>query len=289
MSDPLHPHREHPNTYMVQDHSNQEEMARLKLQEDLFTLAMGGLLPEQPDPKAFKRVLDVGCGTGGWLIELAKTYPHMTRLIGVDISNTMLKFARAQAEAAGVSDRVEFIMMDALRMLEFPNKYFDLVNQRLGNSYLRSWDWPKLLQEYKRVCDAFGVIRITESDMTGESNSPTLNRLFRLLLAAFSQAGHLFKPDSKGITDELAGLLTRHDIHNVQTRTFSLDQSAGTPGGQLCIENLTHLFRTLKPFIQKWVRLPDNYDQLYQQMLQEINQPDFICTGNALTAWGQKI
>src|SRR5438874_11756870 len=80
------PNREHPSTYIVQDRSNQEELERLQLQDHLLTTAMGGVLAEQPDTATFQRVLDVGCGTGGWLIEVAKTHPTIMLAVGVDIS-----------------------------------------------------------------------------------------------------------------------------------------------------------------------------------------------------------
>src|ERR1041384_4536624 len=96
--------REHPSTYFVQDRSNQNELTRLQIQDQLVTTCMGGGLPEQLDVTRFQSVLDVGCGTGGWLIGLAKTYLHIRRLVGVDISSKMLDYARAQAEAEGVGD-----------------------------------------------------------------------------------------------------------------------------------------------------------------------------------------
>src|SRR6266581_7695988 len=108
MSTPTDPRREHPSTYVVQDRSNEEELTRLQIQDQLVTASMGGVLSEQSDPTQFQRVLDVGCGTGGWLIEVAKTYPHMKRLVGVDISTKMLDYARAQAEEQGLGDRIEF-------------------------------------------------------------------------------------------------------------------------------------------------------------------------------------
>src|SRR5713101_7159473 len=132
MSTPTDPRQEHPSTYVVQDRSNEEELTRLQIQDQLVTASMGGVLPEQPDPTIFQRVLDVGCGTGGWLIEVAKTYPSISLLVGVDVSERMLAYAQEQAEAQQVSDRVEFRTMDALRMLEFPTHYFDLLNQRFG-------------------------------------------------------------------------------------------------------------------------------------------------------------
>src|SRR5258708_23828168 len=146
-TDPTNIRREHPSTYFVQDRSNQNELLRVQVQDQMITASMGGALPEQPDPSIFKRVLDVGCGTGNWLIEAAKTYPTMSLLIGIDISAKMIGFAREQAAGQQVNDRVEFHTMDALRLLEFPDKYFDLVNLRFGTSYLRTWDWPNILLE----------------------------------------------------------------------------------------------------------------------------------------------
>jgi ubiquinone/menaquinone biosynthesis C-methylase UbiE len=86
MADQTSPRKEHPSTYIVQDRNNEEELTRLKLQDQMFSAAMGGPLSEQPDPPRFRRVLDVGCGTGGWLIEVARIYPSIELLIGVDES-----------------------------------------------------------------------------------------------------------------------------------------------------------------------------------------------------------
>src|SRR6266568_6555358 len=98
MSTSDQPRREHPSTYFVQDRSNLDEMTRLHIQDTMLNTGMGGALPEQPDPTIFQRVLDVGCGTGDWLIEAAKTYPNLSSLVGVDISGKMLDYARTQAE-----------------------------------------------------------------------------------------------------------------------------------------------------------------------------------------------
>ena len=59
------PRREIPSTYVVQDRENEEELARLRLQDAMFTQSMGGVLPEQEAPERFQHVLDVGFVTGG--------------------------------------------------------------------------------------------------------------------------------------------------------------------------------------------------------------------------------
>jgi ubiquinone/menaquinone biosynthesis C-methylase UbiE len=277
---------EQPSTYFVSDRSNQEELKRIYIQDQMVTTAMGGPLPEQADPTVFRRVLDVGCGTGNWLIELAKDVPTCIMLIGVDASRTYVEYAREQAAREQVSDRVEFHVADALRMLEFPTGYFDLVNQRLAASWLRTWDWQKLLQEYQRVAREGGVIRITEPEWVPRSTSPALTRLFELFLQASYQAGHLFKPVSDGLTSELAPLLQRHGLQQVQTRVSHSLYRAGTPEGQHWAEDMRLLFRTIQPFLRKWTRVPEDYEQMYQQMLSEMQQPDFEATGGLLTAWG---
>src|SRR5260370_41869995 len=102
MSTPTEPQREHPSTYFVQDRSNEEELDRLRSQDQMLTAGMSGVLPEQLDAPIFRHVLDVGCGTGGWLIETAKAYPDVTQLVGVDTNEQKVECARGEAGAQQV-------------------------------------------------------------------------------------------------------------------------------------------------------------------------------------------
>ncbi|GAC1376798.1 MAG: hypothetical protein NVS2B12_35890 [Ktedonobacteraceae bacterium] len=287
MSTPPNPRHEHPSTYIVQDRANEDERARLMIQDQMITRGMGGVLPEQTDIASLRSVLDVGCGTGGWLIETATTYPTMSLLIGVDISGKMIEQARSQVAALQLANRVEFHVMDALRMLEFPNDFFDLVNLRFGDSYLRTWDWPNILQEFQRVTRSGGIIRVTESDIVIESTSPALTRLFAIATEAGYRAGHFFTPESDGVTGKLAALLHQHGLQDVQTRAHVLNYRAGTAEGQHFYENMRRTFRTVLPFYRKWTRVPNDYEAIYQQALNEMQQPDFVATWRLLTAWGK--
>lgn len=282
------PQREHPSTYFVQDRSSQDELSRLQIQDQMLTASMGGVLSEQSNPMSFQSVLDVGCATGDWLIEVAKQYPMIKRLVGVDISGKMLVYARAHAEAQGVSDRVEFHSMDALRMLEFPASTFDLVNQRYAMSWLRKWDWPKLMQEYDRVSTPRGMLRITECALLSESSSPASLALNRLLLQAFYQAGNFFTETHDGVISQLARLLDQHGWTKVQTRAYRLEYRVGTPQWQPFYEDSQLLFRTAKPFLRKWTHLPNDYEALVEQALKEIQEPDFVGIWHLLTVWGTK-
>jgi ubiquinone/menaquinone biosynthesis C-methylase UbiE len=278
---------ENPSTYFVQDRKNEKELARLTIQDRMLTAGMGGVLSEQPDPIVFHRVLDVACGTGSWIMEAAQTYPTMS-LVGIDISQRMIKYARIQAETHHVHDRVEFHVMDALGVLDFPAACFDLVNLRLGTSFMRTWDWPKLLSELLRVTRPGGVIRITESEMGSQSNSPALTRLYEIGLCAFYRAGHLFTKEATGVTDHLARLLDQYGCQEVQTKAHVMEYRAGTPEGEVFCENMMLLFQTFRPFIQKWGCGSPDYEAIYRQALVEMRQSDFLATVNLLNVWGSK-
>jgi ubiquinone/menaquinone biosynthesis C-methylase UbiE len=282
---PQFPRGEHPSTYFVPDRENQEELERLRIQDQMITRTMGGVLPEQTDITPFRRVLDVACGTGGWLIELARQNPE-TMLIGIDVSKRMIDYAREQAIAAGVDERVEFHTMDALRMLEFPQAFFDLVNMRCGGSFMRTWDWPKLLSEMQRVTRSEGVIRLTEPEILHQSTSPALTRLCEMFQCAMFQAGHLFTEDTNGIIDHLARLLTQHGCQDVQTRDHFVQGQPGTEEGEAYIRDVRHFYRTIRPFLEKRGCASSDYDAVYQQALVEMQQPTFHATWHLRTAWG---
>lgn len=262
-----------------------EELMRLRIQDEVLTNGIGGVLPEQADVEVFERVLDVGCGTGGWLIEAARRYPSMKWLVGVDRSSRMVGYARKQAELAGVEDRVEFRVMDALKGLEFPEGCFDLVNERFGSSFLRTGDWHGFLQECQRVTRSGGVMRATECDLT-ENSSPALNRFYDLLLEAFYKAGHFFSLDRRSVIDELGNLLRREGVGDVQTREHRLVYHAGTVEWEGYAGNVRHGLRTLRPFFEKWSHPPDDYEGFVRQVLEEMEQPDFVATWTVVTAWG---
>jgi len=68
------------------------------------------------------RVLDVGVGTG---LELPMFAPG-TRLVGVDLSEPMLRVAQKRIAREGLRDVEGLVVMDAMRMA-FPDDYFDCV------------------------------------------------------------------------------------------------------------------------------------------------------------------
>ncbi|QBD83149.1 class I SAM-dependent methyltransferase [Ktedonosporobacter rubrisoli] len=286
------PKKEITGTYYVQDRKSLQELERLTIQGQMMTREMGGLLPEQEDPSRFQRVLDIACGPGEWIIEMARTYPHMT-LIGVDISSSMIEYAREQARVQHVDDRVEFLVMDALLILEFPAVFFDLVNLRCCVGFMRTWDWPKMISEMRRVTRSGGIVRVADAEAeAGHTRNacPALTQFSTLFCQALYEAGHLFEAVPSGLTAHLVPLLQRHGCRNVQTRTSPMIYQAGEPSGEAFYRDMKRAFQTLRPFILKWSGKPqkDEYESLCQQALEEIQGSDFYNTWNMHTAWGIK-
>jgi SAM-dependent methyltransferase len=106
------------NTYII-DIESAAETARLIEQDKLFTQAMGGLFPEQTPEKlaSVKYLLDIACGPGGWVVNVAHHYPHIEAM-GIDINRTMIDYANATARSQGLYN-ASFEVMDAKKPLAF--------------------------------------------------------------------------------------------------------------------------------------------------------------------------
>lgn len=278
--------REQPSAYFVQNRDNQDDMTRLEIQDQILTTGMGGPLPELTDHSSLQSVLDVGCGIGYWLIEAARTYPTIENLFGGDISSKMLSYAQAKVEAVQLHHRIQFHCMDALRVIAFRDSSFDLVNQRLGASWLRTWEWTKLLVEYQRVLRPGGIARITEMNGLIENNSPALTQLGNISLKAFYHSGRLWTKEPDGVTGHLVRLMKQHAFENIQTRVHTIVLRAGTPSGQHFYQDMALGYRVALPFFQKWVNVPSQYQEIYQQALKEMRAADFTATWTLLTVWG---
>jgi SAM-dependent methyltransferase len=91
------------------------------------------------------RALDLGCGEGADALWLAE---HGWHVVAVDISETALRRAAADADARGLGDRVDFGQHDLSD--SFPDGVFDLVSAQFLHSMVEL-DRPRILN---RAADA---------------------------------------------------------------------------------------------------------------------------------------
>jgi len=93
------------------------------------------------DLEAGGSVLEMGCGTGRNLIAVARAYPR-AELFGFDISEEMLKTARAAVTLAGLADRIQLRQGDATEFdaaFAFGRDVFDRVYFSYTLSMVPPW------------------------------------------------------------------------------------------------------------------------------------------------------
>ena len=277
------------NTYFIQDSG--AELARLVEQERFFQRALGGLLPEHPDLPAFlapfQRVLDVACGSGGWVLELAQQFPHL-EVIGFDIDERMINYANTQAQVAGI-DNASFRVMNAVEPLDFPDHYFDLVNARYL-AVITIEAWPRVMQELFRITRPGGSIRLTENEQYSLTNGPAFEKLSGMFIQALKRAGNISSPDARttGLTPLLARFLRNAGCQNIQRRPFVIDWSSGMETHEAIFQDLRVAIKLLQPFLIKvGVTTQEEADRLYREAEIEMMSDDFCALWYLLTVWGE--
>ncbi len=92
---------------------------------------------------SFRRVLELGCGTGKntkWLVQ------HAEKVVGLDVSEEMLKIARTKIQ----SENVTFQKGDLNHLWDVEDNYFDLVTSSLTLEHIKELD-PIFFQAYQKL------------------------------------------------------------------------------------------------------------------------------------------
>lgn len=102
-------------------------------------------------------VLDVACGTGDFTIEIAHKAAVGSSIIGIDLSEGMMKVGREKLKAAGIDATLEYGDCEALT---YPGSSFDRVSVGFG---VRNFEHLEIgLKEMYRVLKPGGKLVILE-------------------------------------------------------------------------------------------------------------------------------
>jgi demethylmenaquinone methyltransferase/2-methoxy-6-polyprenyl-1,4-benzoquinol methylase len=108
---------------------------------------------------AAQTILDVACGTGGVLVQLARCCPSTACLIGIDFTEAMLRVGQRRLATAAPAHRVYLCVGDA-HYLPHPEKSFDAVTMMFG---VRNFADPAAaLAECYRVLRPAGHLCVVE-------------------------------------------------------------------------------------------------------------------------------
>lgn len=110
-------------------------------------------------PYAPQRVLDVATGTGDLAIEIIQTISSAKEVVGVDISEEMMRVGQEKVHQAGLDTKISFERQDCTAMTFEPDS-FDAATIAFG---IRNFsDIPAAAAELHRVLRTGGVLIIAE-------------------------------------------------------------------------------------------------------------------------------
>ena len=115
-------------------------------------------------------VLDAGCGSGRWSLEMAEDYPNST-FYGIDCAEVFPK--------AKVLSNLTFLKANTTERLPFPDNTFDFVFQRFMFVAFSPSDWEKALRELSRVTKPGGVMELLESSLDFQLAPPIYSDIYK--------------------------------------------------------------------------------------------------------------
>jgi SAM-dependent methyltransferase len=243
--------------YMI--HSD-EECERLELQAQLANIE--GHLRHLPIPPA-QRVLDVGCGSGSMSRLIARSFPDV-EVVGIDIREQYLDYARARARAEGINN-LTFERADVFA-LPFPDASFDLVWSKYLLQWLRE---PKAaLAEFKRVARSGG--HLVSCDYVGcvvehFPIDPELERKMRDIMALLVDVNI-----GRKVPAYMMALGFRDVAVAIETDTLFTGIGRIDPDRR---QNLEIQFQAMRPHLVKILGLEANVNALVDRFLAHYDDP----------------
>ncbi|CAG8534235.1 11714_t:CDS:2, partial [Scutellospora calospora] len=109
------------------------------------------------------KVLDIGCGSGAWILEMATEYQR-PQFVGVDIAPLYPSEIHPT--------NVKFHQANVLSGLPFEDETFDFVYMRFMVFAFTINDWERALKEALRVTKKGGYVEIMETDIKWYNEGP---------------------------------------------------------------------------------------------------------------------
>jgi demethylmenaquinone methyltransferase/2-methoxy-6-polyprenyl-1,4-benzoquinol methylase len=138
-------------------------------------------------------ILDIATGTGDFAIEAMKLNPQ--KIVGVDISEGMLKLGIEKVNKLGLQNKIELQIADS-ENLPFPDEHFDAVTVGFGVRNFENLE--KGISDIFRVLNKNGTLVILEFSKPRKFPIKQLYKFyFRFITPA---VGKLFSKDSSAYT-----------------------------------------------------------------------------------------
>lgn len=272
----------------VYDTQSGAELVRLMNKARLQMTNMGGLLPELPDPTTLHDVLDIACGPGAWVLDLARSFRNV-QVVGIDISEPMITFAQTAARELGLTN-AHFRVMDALQPLAFPDCAFDLVNATFILEFVHKVGWLPLMQECYRLLRPSGTLRMTEYEM-GVSNAPAHEYLCSLFIEAMYDLERSFAIGNRhlGILTMLSPTMRKAGFKNVRRISYTVDYSSDAENhAEWCLDLMLKVKLTFPFLIRQGKHSAEELEIMAKRMEEQMDSPNFMALWHYMTVLGEK-
>jgi len=273
------------------DQEDVVEHTRLYNKPLLVAQTLGGMLPGVSPLVLLdvQNVLELACGPGGWLLRMARDYPHI-QFTGVDTSPTMIDYALARAHKQTLPNVSCQKVPHLQGPFAFADASFDLISAQWISKFLAPSAWPKVLTECVRLLRPGGYFRLTEFDM-GEANSPAHEELAALFIRAMRKAGRSFGITDRhlGLLPELEPLVSDAGFQDVRLLSHTVNYSYGAPFHEEWTRDFQVLSRLAQPLIvDMGVASCETLNELQQRQQVEMALPNFHAILPLLTIWGTR-
>jgi ubiquinone/menaquinone biosynthesis C-methylase UbiE len=239
-----------------------------------------GLIPEQLGSVNMHDVLDVGCGLGEWLLDMAFKYPEK-EFVGLDNHAARLDYARAYASVQGI-EHVRFVLGDMLQM-PFNDDSYALVHGRFLLMTMTAMVRRALLNELLRVCASGGYVLLQET-LFPVTNSAACMYWFDLFRLAFERA-----EIAPLVVSEVEHQLCLTGCRAVQHVDTAISISYGTAAHRALCTHVSELQNFLAPFLlSAGVVAADQLDRIYMHVQIDLVNKDFVGVWPAVAFIGQK-
>ena len=156
--------------------------------------------------KAGDKILECGCGTGDFTLDVSNALDEKIFIYAIDLSEAQIDVAKNKIKKQNIN-----FIVDSLTKMTFEDSYFDFV---VGNAILHHLDVYNALKEIKRVLKSGGRLLFFEPNMANPQIWLSLNiKPFR----EFYQAS----PDETAFWHwEIKKTLLSLDFKNVMVKPF---------------------------------------------------------------------
>ncbi|CAG8520309.1 8468_t:CDS:2 [Ambispora gerdemannii] len=252
------------------DRLHQQHFALKHICEGNYTAPIQNII------KPGSKLLDLGCGSGQWTLEMAQEFPY-ARVFGIDINTnfpTLIKPLNAH-----------FIVGNVTEGLPWEDNYFDFVWIRYLCVGVKDADWQNLYLEVRRVLKPGGILEHHECDGLTEISGPKLKNFQNHFEEAMISRGLNFR-----LACQLSERVTNAGFKDAQSSYISV--AVGKHGGkigEIWATNLKAGTLSIKPLLAKLLKLTDNeYDSTVQYIF-DYEVDEYKVYHNHHKVWAQKI